>query len=94
MLSVPHWHEDRKVQAVVRPMMAQIGPAPVRDVLLSLLEGSRYDFAMLGSVQIRKKIDRLVLSPRMAGNAPVRPRQHGLLRMKRPAPNHVREDDD
>ena len=50
-------------------VMAKIGPAPVRDVLLSLLEGSRYDFAMLGSPTDPQKVDRLVLSPRMASSS-------------------------
>jgi hypothetical protein len=45
---------------------AKIGPAPVRDVLLSLLEGSKYDFAMLGSANDPQKVERLVLSPRTA----------------------------
>jgi hypothetical protein len=55
-------------------IMAKIGPAPVRDVLLSLLEGSRYDFAILGAEADAQKIDRLVLSPRMAsGSTPATP---------------------
>jgi len=45
---------------------AKIGPAPVRDVLLSLLEGSRYDFAMLGAATDPQRVERLVLSPRLA----------------------------
>jgi hypothetical protein len=60
-------------------VMAKIGPAPVRDVLLSLLEGSRYDFAMLGSPTDPQKVDRLVLSPRVAATAttaqPITPAQ-------------------
>jgi hypothetical protein len=46
---------------------AKIGPAPVRDVLLSLLEGSRYDFAMLGSATDPQIVERLLLSMRSAG---------------------------
>ncbi len=46
---------------------AKIGPAPVRDVLLSLLEGSRYDFAILGSATDPTVVEKLVLSARTAG---------------------------
>lgn len=45
---------------------AKIGPAPVRDVLLSLLEGSRFDFAMLGSATDPQRVERLLLSTRAA----------------------------
>ncbi len=46
---------------------AKIGPAPVRDVLLSLLEGSRLDFAILGSATDPTVVERLVLSARSTG---------------------------
>ena len=47
---------------------AKIGPAPVRDVLLSLLEGSRYDFAILGSATDPTVVERVVLSARTSGD--------------------------
>jgi hypothetical protein len=50
---------------------AKIGPASVRDVLLSLLEGSKYDFAMLGSVTDPQRVERLVLSPRTASSGSI-----------------------
>jgi hypothetical protein len=52
---------------------AKIGPAPVRDVLLSLLQGSRYDFVMMGSDTDPNQIERVVLSQKSAatgGNNP------------------------
>jgi hypothetical protein len=55
---------------------AKIGPASVRDVLLSLLEGSRYDFIMMGSSTDPDRIERVVLTPKSntagmsASNAP------------------------
>jgi len=55
---------------------ATIGPASVRDVLLSLLEGSRYDFIMMGSATDPDRIERVVLTPKStsaglsASNAP------------------------
>ncbi len=48
---------------------AKIGPAPVRDVLLSLLEGSRFDFAMLGSESDPQRVERLLLSARSTSSA-------------------------
>jgi hypothetical protein len=52
---------------------AKIGPAPVRDVLLSLLQGSRYDFVLLGSNTDPNQIERVILSQKSAatgGNNP------------------------
>jgi hypothetical protein len=46
---------------------AKIGPAPLRNVLMSLLQGSKLDYVILGSVQDPEKIERVILSPRMAG---------------------------
>ncbi len=47
---------------------ARIGPAPVRSVLLSLLQGSRYDYVMLGSVNDPDVVERVILSPRAAAS--------------------------
>jgi hypothetical protein len=55
---------------------AIIGPASVRDVLLTLLEGSRYDFILMGSLNDPDRIERVVLTPKSnsaglsASNAP------------------------
>jgi hypothetical protein len=49
---------------------ARIGPAPVRSVLLSLLQGSRYDYVMLGSVNDPDVVERVILSPRAIGAEP------------------------
>jgi hypothetical protein len=43
---------------------ATIGPASVRDVLLSLLQGSRYDFILMGSLTDPDRIERVVLTPK------------------------------
>ncbi|MCU1311817.1 MAG: hypothetical protein JWO20_2942 [Candidatus Angelobacter sp.] len=48
---------------------AKIGPASVRDVLLSLLQGSRYDFIMMGSATDPDRIERVLLSPKAAAVA-------------------------
>jgi hypothetical protein len=46
---------------------AKIGPAPLRNVLLSLLQGARYDYIILGSVQDAEKVERVILTPKLAG---------------------------
>jgi hypothetical protein len=46
---------------------AKIGPAPLRSVLLSLLQGSRYDYVILGSVQDPEKVERVILTPKLGG---------------------------
>lgn len=57
---------------------AKIGPAPVKEVLLSLLQGSRYDYVMLGSVTDPEQVERVILTPKTAGgtqtaSAPAQP---------------------
>ncbi len=47
---------------------ARIGPAPVRDVLVSLLQGSGTDFFILGSVDDPQKVERVVVTPRSASD--------------------------
>ena len=44
---------------------AKIGPAPVREVLLSLLQGSHYGYAILGSLDDPAVVERVLLIPRM-----------------------------
>jgi hypothetical protein len=46
---------------------AKIGPAPLRSVLLSLLQGARYDYVILGNAQDPEKVDRVILTPKLAG---------------------------
>src|SRR6185369_15863022 len=46
---------------------AKIGPAPAKEVLLSLLQGSRYDYVMLGSLTDPEVVERVILTPKSAG---------------------------
>ncbi|HWK31826.1 MAG TPA: hypothetical protein VNR20_07025 [Terriglobales bacterium] len=46
---------------------AKIGPAPAKEVLLSLLQGSRYDYVMLGSLTDPELVERVILTPKTAG---------------------------
>ena len=56
---------------------AKIGPAPAKEVLLSLLQGSRYDYVMLGSITDPEQVERVILTPKTAGtqtaSAPAQP---------------------
>lgn len=46
---------------------ARIGPAPVRDVILSLVQGSQYDFIILGVLGQPDAVERVILTPKVAG---------------------------
>lgn len=48
---------------------ARIGPAPVRDVILSLVQGSGYDFIILGVEGQPNAVERVILTPKTAGGA-------------------------
>jgi hypothetical protein len=47
-------------------VVAKLGPAPARDVVASLLNGSRYNFVMVGSDN-DSSLRRLILTPKGAG---------------------------
>ena len=60
---------------------AKIGPASVRDVLRTVLAGSRYDYILLGSENNPENISKVILTPKSSatgvntavGAAPARP---------------------
>jgi AMIN domain len=56
-IAVPSGAEQEKV-------IATLGPAPARDVLTQLLDGSPYNFIILGTNQDPNALDRVILSPR------------------------------
>jgi len=60
-----------KIETVGGPggerVAAKIGPASVRDVLVTLLEGSRYDFVILAAENDPGRVDRVVLTPKTTG---------------------------
>jgi len=47
---------------------AQIGPAPVRSVLLSLFDGSKYDYFILGSALDPHMVSKVILTPKSVGS--------------------------
>lgn len=48
---------------------AKIGPGSVREVLLAVLQGSRYDYILMGSANDPDQIDRMILTPKSTGAA-------------------------
>jgi hypothetical protein len=70
---------------------AKIGPARPREVLLSLLQGSRFDYVMLGSVSDPERIERVVLSPKL-GTAPAPPPQ-AVAQQQEPVRDTDQEND-
>ena len=60
-------------------VVAHLGPGPARDVLAALLNGSHFNYVMLGSAAHPDSVDRLILTSK-SGGVP-RP-----LRRRRPWP--------
>src|SRR5947208_12358855 len=48
-------------------VVTHLGPAPARDVLASLLNGSHFNYVMLGSPTEPEKVDRIILTSKSAG---------------------------
>jgi hypothetical protein len=45
----------------------RLGPGPARDVLASLLKGSRFDYILLGSLEDPQGVERIVLTAKTGG---------------------------
>jgi len=52
-------------------VVGQFGPGPSRDVVASLLNGSHFNYVMLGSAGNADQLERLILSPKVGGDVPV-----------------------
>jgi hypothetical protein len=90
-----------KIETVGGPsgerIAVRIGPAPVRDVILSLVQGSQYDFIILGVSGQPNAVERVILTPKVAGGsvasaASPPPRFSGNAIYQAP-PQEVSEDD-
>lgn len=46
----------------------EIGPAPMREVLMAFLDGSRFNYVMLGSSSDSRIVHRLILTPRYSAS--------------------------
>lgn len=51
-------------------VVGQFGPGPARDVIASLLNGSRFNYVMLGSEGHPEQLARLILTPKTGGDTP------------------------
>ena len=57
-------------------VVAHLGPGPARDVLAALLNGSHFNYVMLGSPAHPDSVDRLILTSKSGGvPEPRRPRR-------------------
>ncbi|MGC2369752.1 MAG: AMIN domain-containing protein [Candidatus Sulfotelmatobacter sp.] len=63
-IAIPAGAEQEKV-------VAALGPAPAPEVLSHLLNGSRFNFLILSSSNDPRSLDRVILSARPEGTAPV-----------------------
>ncbi len=59
-------------------VVTHLGPGPARDVLASLLNGSHFNYVMLGSPTQADKVDRIILTSKSGGtpDASPFPRRH------------------
>jgi hypothetical protein len=60
---------DAPAASASERVATRLGPGTPRQVLAALLEGSRFDYILLGSVQDPAGVRRLILSPRSGGSA-------------------------
>ena len=63
---------------------AKIGPGTVREVMLAVLEGSHYDYILLGSVSNPGNIDKVILTPKSTAT--------GVATAVGAAPNHPADE--
>jgi hypothetical protein len=54
-------------------VVGQFGPGPARDVLSSLLNGSHFNYVLLGSAENSNALDRVILTSRSGANEPAQP---------------------
>ena len=66
--------------ASTQRVVVQEGPAPVRDVLVALLQGSGFDYIILGSPQDPAVVQRVLLTPHVANSAAVMQPGYSLQR--------------
>ena len=80
-------------QPAAERVFGQFGPGAPRQVLNSLLSGTRYDFILVGAVDDPGSVERIMLSPK--GTAPaVRGNVGQMARQNVPNPNPDEEEQD
>jgi hypothetical protein len=82
-------------------VVAQLGPGLARDVLASLLNGSHFNYVMLGSATDPSQVERIILTAKAgttplsadATNQPGTPPVPGVLQQAADAPEEMQGDD-
>lgn len=75
-------------------VFGQFGPAAPRQVLNSILSGSRYDFILVGAVDDQGSVERIMLSPHGTAPAVRGAGNQAMARQNVPTPNADDEDND
>jgi len=83
-------------------VVVKLGPGPARDVLASLLNGSHFNYVLLGSVTDPAQVERIILTSK-AGSAPVdgsdaakqtgNPPGQGILQQAAEVPEEMQGED-
>jgi hypothetical protein len=60
---------DFPPDAAQEQVVTDLGPAPAREVLAALLDGSRFNFVMMGSERDPNGLQSLLLTPRTGGES-------------------------
>jgi len=68
-------------------VVGQFGPGPARDVLASLLNGSHFNYVLLGSAENPVALDRVILTSRSGANEP--PGEPAIASMPQNQPNQA-----
>src|SRR5204862_2438982 len=89
---------DIPAGAAMERVAAHDGPAPPRDALASLLNGSRFDYIIVGSLENPDGIRRLILTPHQnrAATQAAMPAGHGTTLNAQPVvtpPDHDAQHD-
>ena len=85
---------DRPPSGGMERVVGQWGPGTPREVLASLLNGSRYDFIILGSMSRPGAIDRVLLTPRGAQSASTAVANNSPAQQQRPPIAQPAESDE
>ena len=67
-------------------VVGRFGPGPARDVLASLLNGSHFNYVMLGSATNPTELDRVILIPKAGETEPAAPVSQASANASPPAP--------
>src|SRR5690348_7313707 len=76
---------DIDVPSAPERVVTRLGPGPARDVVADLLNGSRFNYVLLGSPDNLSALSRVVLVAK-TGNQEIAPNQAPVAQMQAPVP--------